>query len=80
MEELELTYNKEIYNVRVWHDRNNLYVRAFQNGRPINPFTYQVAFDVDFEYVERNEFPGKELLIEQATADIHDGRMYGMSL
>ena len=80
MEELELTWQQELYTVRVWHDRNTLYVRAFHQGRPINPFTYQVALETDSEWVEQHEFPGKELLIEQATADIHEGRMYGMSL
>lgn len=80
MEELQFSYNSVDYVVKVWKDDHTLYVRTFCNDKPVNPFTYQVSFGEDYKYFEQQGMPGKELLIEQATSDVHEGRIYGKKL
>ncbi|MEM9300014.1 MAG: hypothetical protein AAGA64_16760 [Bacteroidota bacterium] len=80
MEVHEFTVDGITYTVRMWHDHSHFYVRAFCDNKPVNPFTYQVSFEKNYDYFVLHGSPGKEVLLEQATADIHEGRIYGVML
>ena len=80
MEKLNLSWEGKEYTIKLWNDTNTFYVRAFHNDQPVNPFTYQVSFEKSFDFFKQHGYPGRDVLIEQATADIHEGRIYGMNL
>ena len=70
IQEKEFNHKGQNYIVKVFASDAGIRVRAFIDSKPANRFTYSMGWDTQHDFETIIGFPGINMLIEGAIADV----------